>query len=154
VKGDGRYWVWVFGDVIGLRWVLANRTMAFRKAAAPRLRAMGEGDRAVIYVSRGAFHNPTRDVAHLGGLVTVLAAPTNDQPVTIGGEEFAWTVPIRVDLSLPERTGPEVHPLTPSLSFVRRQDVWGMYFRSSPQQIFEADFRVLTDAIHQWGSRG
>jgi hypothetical protein len=153
VKGDGRYWVWVFGDVIGLRWVLANQTMAFRRAAAPRLRAMGEGDHAVLYVSRGAFHNPTRDMAHLGGLATVLASPTDDRPVAIGSEEFPWTVSIRVDLALPERAGPEVHQLVSSLSFVRRQDAWGMYFRSSPQQIPEADFQVLADAIQQWRTR-
>lgn len=148
---EPRYWVWVFGDAIGLRWVLANRTMAFRKTAAPRLHAMGEGDRAVLYVSRGAFHNPTRDVAHLAGLATVLAPPTDDTPAAIDGEEFTWTMPMRVDLALPEHSGPEVRPLVKSLSFVRRPDVWGMYFRSSPQEIPEVDFRVLAEAIESWG---
>ena len=154
MTGEPSYWVWVFGDVTGLRWVLAEQTMAFRRAAGPRLRAMGEGDRAILYVGRSAFHNPGRDMARLGGIATVLASPTEEMPVTIDSEEFAWTVPIRVDRALPERTGPEVHPLVSSLSFVRRQDVWGMYFRSSPQQIPEADFRLLADAIQQWGSRG
>jgi hypothetical protein len=142
----------VFGDIVGLRWVLAEQTMAFRKATEPRLRLMEQGDRAVLYVGTGAFHNPTRDVARLSGLATVLAPPTDNTPATIDGQEFLWTVPIRVDLVLPERTGPEVRPLVGSLSFVRRPEVWGQYFRSSPVEILEADFRTLADAIQQWGT--
>jgi hypothetical protein len=151
VTGEPRYWIWVFGEIAGLRWVLAERTMAFRSTVAPRLRAMAEGDHAILYVGRSAFHSPTRDVARLAGLATVLAPPAAGASVTINSEEFAWTVPIRVDLALPERTGPEVRPLVGSLSFVRRPEVWGMYFRSSPQEIPEGDFRVLADAVEAWG---
>jgi hypothetical protein len=151
VTGEPRYWVWVFGEIAGLRWVLAERTMAFRRAAAPRLLAMEKEDRAILYVGRGAFHNPTADAAHLAGLATALAPPTSDAPVTIDGEEFPWTAPIRVDLALPERAGPDVRPLVGSLSFVRRPEVWGLYFRSSPQEVPEADFRMLADAVKAWG---
>jgi hypothetical protein len=147
VTGEPRYWVWVFGDIAAVRWVLTEQTMVFRKTAPSRVRVMR--DRAILYVSRRAFHNPTRNVARLAGLTTVLTPPTADAPVTIGSEEFTWTVPIGVDLTLPDRTGPEVRSRVGSLSFARKPDVWGMYFRSSPQEIPDADFRVLAGAVER-----
>ena len=75
------HWVWVFGEIAGLRWVTEHEIMAFPKAARRRIREMGRGDRAVLYVTRGAFHNPTRDEARLGGLATVLGDPQRGQVV-------------------------------------------------------------------------
>ena len=147
------YWVWVFGEISGLRWVLEHQRMAFPEAAGPRLRGMAAGDRAVLYVTRGAFHNPTRDVARLAGLATVLAAPERAAAVTIGGRDFAWTLPIRVDTQLPERAGPPVAPLIPRLSFVRNQAAWGHYFRASPLRVSAEDFRVLAGAVEAAAGR-
>ena len=125
--------------------------MASADRAPGRLRPMGEGDRAVLYVTRGAYHNPPRDLARLGGLATVLDEPARRRrPVVIGGREFVWTVPIRVDVALPEREGPEVQPMTPKLSFVKRPEVWGMYFRNSPKQIPKKDFALLERAVHNY----
>ena len=65
-------WVWVIGEAAGLRWVVENETMAFADHAAGRIRPMAAGDTAVLYVTRGAHHNPTRDVARLAGIATVV----------------------------------------------------------------------------------
>lgn len=142
-------WVWVFGDVGGLRWVLDRATMAFPATAGPRLDAMGHGDLAVLYVTRTAFNNPTRDVSRLAGLVTVRGTPGHGRPVFIARREFTWTVPIDIDVTLPERLGPEVYPLVPRLSFVSNKRAWGQYFRTSPRRIESADFDILAAAVRE-----
>jgi hypothetical protein len=140
-------WVWVFGEIEGLRWVLDRRTMAFPEHAARRVQRLATGDRAVLYVTRGAFHNPTRDRAHLAGVVTVTSPVKGGEPVIIAGQPFTWFCNIDVDISLPEREGPEVHHLVEQLELVRRPEVWGQYFRQSPIAVSEDDFRRLEAAV-------
>jgi hypothetical protein len=120
--------------------------MALRRSAAPEAARDGRGH-AVRHISRGAFHNPARDVVRLGGLATVFAPTTDDPPVMIGAEEFIWTVPTGMGFVRPERNGSDVRPLVAYLSFVRRVEARDQYFRSSPQEIPEVDFRVLAEAI-------
>lgn len=142
--------MWVFGEIEGLRWVLAHDTMAFAAHAAARIAPMGAGDRAVLYVTRGAHHNPTRDVARLGGLVTVLGTPQRPRrAIRIAGREFTHTVAIRVDVALGERSGPEVKPLAAALDRVKKPPVWGQYFRGSPIAVSEHDFEVFAAAVRQ-----
>lgn len=141
-----RRWLWVFGEIEGLRWVAAHDRMAFSAAAATRARAMRDGDRALLYVTRGAFHNPTRDSSRLAGIATATGTVT-DEPIEIGGRRFPVSVPIRIDVLLPERSGPEVAPLVERLSLVKRPEVWGMYFRGSPMRLSEPDFRVLERTV-------
>ncbi len=147
-----RHWVWVFGEIKGLRWVLEDETMAFPDHAGAKVRSMSKGDEAIIYTTRGAFHNPTRDVARLGGIIEVAGEASDRKAVEIAGREFTWTVPIRVETILPERTGPEVKPLAPKLSIVKKPEVWGQYFRSSPIEVNESDFIVMEQAIRSWVS--
>lgn len=144
------WWVWVFGEIEGLRWVLDRRTMAFPKHAARRLQRLAAGDRAVLYVTRGAFHNPTRDRARLAGAVTVTSAVRAAEPVIIAGKPFTWLCEIEVDIVLPEREGPEVRHLADQLEFVRRPEVWGQYFRQSPISVSEVDFRRLEAAVAEF----
>jgi hypothetical protein len=144
-----RSWVWVFAEIEGLRWVLANKTMAFSRAAAGRVAGMGPGDRAVLYVARGAFHNPGRDRSHLAGLVEVAGEPAEGDPVEIAGRRYPVTVPIAPLVVLPERAGPPVAELAGRLSFVRRREAWGMYFRTSPLEVGPDDFAVLERAVRR-----
>lgn len=145
-------WLWVFGDIEGLRWVARRQRMAFADHADRDVARMRPGDRAVLYLTRGAFHNPTRDRARLAGLATVTGAP-HRRRATIAGREFTWQVPIRIDLLLPERAGPEVAPLAPQLSFVRRPEVWGQYFRRSPRPLTDTDFALLAAAVEDAARR-
>ena len=152
MSGTPGRWLWVFGEIAGLRWVATHGRMAFSATGAARAQAMRDGDLAVLYVTRGAFHNPTRDSSRLAGLATVSGAVTDD-PVEVGGRRFPVSVPIRVDLLLPERSGPEVAPLAKRLSFVRRPEVWGMYFRGSPMRLSEPDFRILERTVVRFAKR-
>jgi transposase-like protein len=61
----GRRWVWVFGEIDGLRWVVEYQRMAFPPSAEPQVRRTAQGDRALLYTTRGAYHNPTSDAPRL-----------------------------------------------------------------------------------------
>jgi hypothetical protein len=148
-----RHWIWIFGEIEGLRWVLANRLMAFSSAATKRGLRVARDDRAVLYVTRGAHHNPTRDRSYLAGVVAVTGevAPAD---VDIAGTRYVAVVPIQPLVVLPERAGPPVVDLVGRLSFVRRPQSWGAYFRTSPVAVTPDDFAVLEGAVRTAASRG
>lgn len=146
----GRRWVWVFAEIAGLRWVAQQKQMAFPASAAVKAARMRKGDRAVLYTSRGAFHNPSRDEARLVGLATVTGPCEPVDGLEIAGREFTWTCPITVDLLLPDRQGPRVRDLAARLDRVKRPEAWGGYFRNSPVEVNEHDWSVLVDAVRQW----
>lgn len=146
------YWVWVFGEIDGLRWVLREKRMAFAEHVRTRARRIQAGDRAVLYVSRGAHHNPTRDRSRLRGLVTVTSDCQDGKAVRIANRDFTMTCEIKPELLHPERSGPEVRELVEDLDVVRRTDVWGQYFRNSPIEVSSEDFSRLAQAVRNWDS--
>ena len=145
-----RYWIWIFGEFVGLRWVIDQDTMAFTDSARRRIPVTTKGDRAALYVSRGAFHRPNRDMTHLAGIVAVDGDLTRVEKFDIHGQAYEWTVPITKEILLPERLGPHVKPLAGSLSFVKRPESWGAYFRKSPIAISGDDFNILSDAVRNF----
>lgn len=148
--GGQRRWVWVFGNIEALRWVLQHQQMAFPSSAASRARRIQKGDRAVLYTSRGAYHNPNKDEARLAGLATVTGPCEPVERLEIAGREFTWACPIRVDTQLPEREGPVVREVASQLELVKRPEVWGQYFRGSPCEIGEHDWQLLASTLRQW----
>ena len=142
------FWVWVFGEITALHWVVEHEQMLFAEHQKRRLTPMRVGDRAVLYTTRGAFHNPTRDEARLVGLATVQASPAHQEhPVMVGDREFTWACPVSIDLLHPERTGASVRNLVPTLDLVKKPPPWSSYFRQSPIRIGRADFDRMAQAL-------
>src|SRR4051794_12748733 len=79
-----------------LIWILRERRTAFpiyRRRDAQRL---APGDRLLLYVTRGCFHNPTRDRGRVIGVARVRDSVKDlPEPVRFGKKEFA----IGVDLA-------------------------------------------------------
>ncbi|HWO70271.1 MAG TPA: hypothetical protein VNP94_05895, partial [Actinomycetota bacterium] len=65
----------------------------------------------------------------------------------LAGRTFVVGCDLRFEARLPERGGVPVRPLVPRLSFVRRKDVWGQYFRSGLVEVPASDFEVLVEAV-------
>jgi hypothetical protein len=102
----------------------------------------------ILYVARGAFHNPKRDQAQLAGVATIAAdAYRLRTPLRLGGREFVTACRLAVQYALPERDGVPVKPLVQELSFVRRPEVWGQYFRSGLVEVSADDFDVMANAV-------
>jgi hypothetical protein len=146
----GNAWLVAFGEIEGLRWVLEHERMAFSPGLSRRAAQIQPGDSLVLYVTRGAFHNPTRDRSQIAGLATVMSpvSPLR-KPVVIDGREFTMACDLKIDVVLAERQGVPVEPLVRRLSFVKKKDVWGGYFRSGLVQLPVGDFRTITRALGQ-----
>jgi hypothetical protein len=143
-------WVVVLAEAEGLRWVLQRSRMAWTEASARRAEQIRPGDRLVLYVARGAFHNPTRDESQLIGLAEVTSPVRRlPRPVRIAGRSFVCGCDLRLEIVLPERRGAPVRPLVPKLSFVRRKEVWGQYFRSGLIRVPPGDLAVLETAVRR-----
>lgn len=144
----GRAWLVAFGEIQGLRWVLEHERMAFSPGLSRRAVRIQPGDSLVLYVTRGAFHNPTRDRSQIVGIATVKSPVTQlRKPVAIGEREFTSACDLETDMLLPERQGLPVEPLVARLSFVKRKEVWGGYFRSGLVELPDRDFRTLARAL-------
>jgi len=122
--------------------------MAFSEGMARRARRIQPGDRLVLYLARGAFHNPTRDRSQLAGLATVTSALERlPEVLRIASREFAWSCDLELAVVLPERQGIPIQPLVPRLSFVQQRQQWGVVFRSGLIQLPDADLQLVTAAI-------
>src|SRR5262245_53729105 len=106
--------------------------MAFTAARCTLAQEIEGGDRLVLYVGRGAYHNPKRDESQVVGMPTVRSGLKDcTSSVQIGERQFFCTCPLTLDAVLPERQGLPIRPLVPRLSFIKRPEVWGQYVRSS-----------------------
>jgi hypothetical protein len=141
--------VWVFGRVEGLLWVLQRNEMAFPVHALQRVSRIESGDRAILYIARGAFSNPTRHESRLVGLVRVTGAPER-QTVTVAGRPYSLVVPFRPEVIFGQHSGPSVAALAQRLERVKRPEVWGTYFRNSPIEVSQRDFDVMARAVEDW----
>jgi hypothetical protein len=143
-------WLVVFAEIDGLRWVVKNRRMAFSAGTCPRASQINPGDDLILYVARGAFHNPTRDRSRLGGLATVNSSVTPfRRPVKIAEREFTCGCDLDIRLLLPERQGVPMDPLVLKLRFIKRKDRWGSYLRGGLIPLPRRDFRMLVRELER-----
>jgi hypothetical protein len=141
-------WLVAFGEIDGLRWVLREERMAFSKGLASRAGKIQVGDQLVLYVTRDAFHNPSRDRSQLAGIATVTSPVRRlREPISIAGREFAVACGIDVVASLPEREGVPFDTFIQRMDFIRRKDVWGQYLRAGLIALTPKDFKALREAI-------
>ncbi len=99
--------------------------MAFSKGTARRAGRITQRDELILYLTRGAFDNPTRDRSQLAG-VAIVTSPVRRlrKPGTIASREFVVACDIDVEVSFSEREG------LPSEPLIRRKDLWGQYLEA------------------------
>lgn len=143
-------WLVAISEVEGLRWVLDQRRMAFSEGLARRASNIQVGDRLILYVTRGAFHNPTRDRSQLAG-VAIVTSPVRrlSRSVSIAGRDFVVGCRLDVEVSLPEREGVPFIPWIRRMDFIRRKDSWGQYLRAGLIALPPGDFKILRDAVER-----
>lgn len=140
------YWVWTFGDLPSLEWVVSHNQMGFPDYADKAMKVMAEQDRAVLYVTSGA----TGKGARFCGIVQVTSSPVRlDSELQIAHRSFPFACSIRVLERLPIDAGPKVEDLAANLAVVGNPDAYWNYFMPSPTRIAEADFLLLEGAIRK-----
>ena len=123
----------ILGEREAIAWVLANERMAFTAHRVRALAAVQVGDDLLVYTTRGAFHNPTRDRGRVVGRALVATDVRRlAGPVTIAGREFTHGCGLRVLELAPLGSGVELAPLIPELSSFPNKRGWAMRLRRPP----------------------
>jgi len=136
--------VLVIGEREALSWVLSERRMAFpmrRRLNAHRLRP---GDGLLLYTTRGAFHNPTRDRGRVIGEARVTSPAVDlDPPITVAGRDFTTACDIESLALAPMREGVELAPLVPEMRAFPDPRTWSVHLRRPLVPLPRADANHL-----------
>src|SRR4051812_23841870 len=110
-------WLFVLNEKDAAEWVVSNRRMGFREGVgSERLRV---GDSVAIYITRSAFHNPSRDEAQIAAIGAIRSS-TVRRRVVVAGTPYPLSCGLRLALALPLREGVPFKPLVHRLSFIRK----------------------------------
>jgi hypothetical protein len=134
----------VIGDRKALAWILTEERTAF---PANRARAAGrltEGDRLLIYTTRGCFKNPTRDRGRVIGEATVLSPVLPlEEPVTFGDRAFPVGCDLRIDSLAPLNLGVDLSTLVELMTVFSVKASWAVYLRRPVLQLNDADAKIV-----------
>jgi hypothetical protein len=120
----------VIGEETALRWILAEQRMAFPRHRAKEALGLRRGDTLLLYVTRGAFHNPTRDRGRVIGEAAVAARPESfSNPISVAGREFDLGCPLRIKVLCPRDSGVELAPLVDALDAFPKKHAWSATMR-------------------------
>lgn len=140
-------WLFVVGERAALDWVLGKGRMAFRDHI--RTGSLAAGDGFGLYVSRGAFHNPTRDEGQLLAVGTVSSKVLHSE-VEVADETFRQWVRLQfASQPLPPREGAAFRPIVGSLDFIKKKEAWPAYLRKALVPVSDADLARMTQAVAQ-----
>ena len=142
-------WLVVVGEREALRWIVKNKRMAFREYI--NTSEIAARDEMAVYVTRGAFHTPTRDQSQVLALGQFASRPT-PRPVTILGESYPTSVGLRLSQVLPEREGMPFKPLVPKMRFIKKKSGWAAYLRRSLVRITDEDMATIKVAFKDFAS--
>lgn len=134
----------ILGEREAIAWVLGQQRMAFPPNRARDASALQRGDPLLLYTTRGAFHNPTRDRGRV--IAEALVADEVRQlsePVCIAGRTYTHGCRLSLDRAAPYRTGLELAPLVQLLHAFPHPMTWAVRMRRTLLTIDEHDARLL-----------
>jgi hypothetical protein len=138
----------VLGEREGIWWVLSQRRMAFESHRAALARRLEPGTRLLLYATRGAFHNATRDRGQVIGEATVASAVgVLEPPVVIAGREFRTGCDLDIRTVAPRRRGVDLAPLIPGLQAFPAKHAWRARLRQPLVALPEPDVALLRDRL-------
>lgn len=138
-------WLIVIGDQEPLDWVLKNERMAFRDTV--RTQDIEPGERFAIYVTRGAFRNPTRGFSQIVALGEFKGG-IERKAATVAGESYARSARLSITATVKDvKDGLPFKPLVDKLAFIRVKSGWPTYVRRTLVSIPETDFKTIENAF-------
>ncbi|MEV1001819.1 hypothetical protein [Nonomuraea sp. NPDC050202] len=137
---DAASYLLILSDRQAIAWVLREQRMAFPATSRAEVAALRAGDELLIYTTRGASRNPTRDRGRIVGraVVTTTPGPLND-PVTFAGRTFVTGCEIRLEVLAAWGTGVELHTLVDELSVFPNPAAWSIMLRRPLLRLPEED---------------
>jgi hypothetical protein len=120
----------ILGDRQAIAWVLREQRMAFPATSRSEVAALRPGDELLIYTTRGAYRNPTRDRGRVIGRAVVTSQPRPlDEPVVIAGRSFPTGCDLRLDTLADWGTGVNLKSLVSELSVFPNPAAWSIMLR-------------------------
>ncbi len=145
----------ILGDRQAIAWVLREQRMAFPATSRVEVNRLAVGDELLIYTTRGAYRNPTRDRGRVIGTATV-ASPVErlDVPVEFGGREFPRGCAIAVESLVPWGQGVELQPLVERLAAFPDTRSWSIQLRRPLLRLSRGDAQLIGERLRaQAGDR-
>jgi len=135
----------ILGDRDAIAWVLSEQRMAFPPTARAEVDRLAEGDVLLVYATRGAFGNPTRD----RGRVIARAVVTSpvvalEEPVVFGERSFPRGCRLRIETLAPWGSGVELQPLVERLAAFPDPRSWSVRLRRPLLHLPPGDAALLT----------
>jgi hypothetical protein len=145
----------ILGDRQAIAWVLREQRMAFPATSRAEVNRLAIGDELLIYTTRGAFRNPTRDRGRVIGTATVTSAVEPlDAPVTFGGREFPRGCALAVESLVPWGRGLELQPLVERLAAFPNPKAWSIQLRRPLLHLPRQDAAIIGQKVRaQAGTR-
>jgi hypothetical protein len=118
--------------------------MAFPATRRTEVTALAQGDRLLLYATRGAWHNPTRDRGRLIGTATVTSPVQRlDPPVEVAERAFHSGCRLDVDHVVPYPGGLELQPRAARLAAFPKPQAWSVYLRRPLVRLTDEDYTLL-----------
>ena len=130
----------VLSERTAVEWVLQHERMAF--LGHVKTDAIRPGTPIALYVTRGAFHSPTRDEAQIIAIGRV-ASDVVTASVQIAGRSYEKSCSLILDARAPLREGLPFRPLVDRLEFISKKHAWAIYLRRTLVPISNDDFQVI-----------
>lgn len=143
-----RSYLLILGERQAIAWVLREQRMAFPATARPEVAELRPGDELLVYTTRGAYRNPTRDRGRVVGRAVVTSqVRTLAEPVEIAGRSYPTGCGLRVDRLAPWGSGVELQPLVSELAAFPDPASWSIMLRRALLRLPESDAALLRDRL-------
>jgi len=138
----------VLGERAAIRWLLEQQRIAFPATPRAEVADLSQGDRLLLYATRGAWHNPGRDRGRvIGSAVVTSAVRLLDEPVEIAWMRFRSGCDLDIDGVVRYPDGLELRPLVDRLDAFPKPHAWSIYLRRPLLRLSESDYELLTGAL-------
>ena len=138
----------IIGERRALAWVVEHERMAFAANRASSALQLAVGDELLLYTTRGAFHNPTRDRGRIMGSATVASeVQPFDQPIQVAGREFTHGCDIEILSLAPYRQGVDLADRVAELDVFPDPASWSARMRTTLLPLGRSDATRLRRAL-------
>ncbi|MET8007917.1 hypothetical protein [Nonomuraea glycinis] len=153
MNGEVAHYLLILADRRAIAWVLESQQMAFPPTARAEVRDLKPGDELFIYITRGAYQNPSRDRGRVVGRATAVSAVEwLPEAVKIGPREFPRGCKIDVHKLAPWGAGVELVPLLARMEVFPVPQVWSAKLRRPMLRIPASDAALLREELSPWST--
>jgi hypothetical protein len=126
--------------------------MAFPMSRARETEKLIQGDKLLLYTTRGCFRNPSGDRGRVVAEATLASGVSRlMQPILFGDRQFDLACKLDIKTLAPRGQGVELAPLVSTLDIFPNARAWSARLRTTLVQLTPHDARVLAAKLRNDG---